>query len=118
MNHTLIPTNRKALIINIDTNMYGTFAEIGGGQEVARHFFMAGGALQNVAKSVSAYDKSFSDSTYNKNKTGRHVSEDRLHKMLDIEYTQLTTVLADKSGDFCFFTLADTVETIKEKDLF
>jgi len=112
MKHTLIPTNRKALIINIDTNMYGTFAEIGGGQEVARHFFMAGGASQTVAKSISAYDKRFSDVSYNKNKTGRHVSEERLNKMLDIEYKQLTTVLSDKSEDFSFFTLADTVETL------
>ncbi len=112
MKHTLIPTNRKALVINIDTNMYGTFAEIGGGQEVARHFFMAGGASNTVAKSVSAYDKSFSDASYNKNKPGRHVSEERLTKMLDIEYQQLTTVLKDKHNDFCFFTLADTVETI------
>lgn len=112
MKHTLIPTNRKALVINIDTNMYGTFAEIGGGQEVARHFFMAGGASETIAKSVSAYDKSFSDAAYNKNKPGRHVSEERLHKMLDIEYKQLTTVLEEKGGDFCFFTLADTVETL------
>jgi hypothetical protein len=112
MKHTLIPTDRKALTINIDTNLYGTFAEIGGGQEVARHFFMAGGSANTVAKSVSAYDKSFSDASYNKNKPGRHVSEERLNKMLDIEYKQLIGVLDTRSDDFCFFTLADTVETI------
>jgi len=112
MTHTLIPTDRKALTINIDTNMYGTFAEIGGGQEVARHFFMAGGSSNTVAKSVSAYDKKFSDASYNKNKPGRHVSEERLTKMLDIEYLQLTSVLKEKQDEFCFFTLADTVETI------
>jgi len=57
MAHDIIPTNRKALIINIDTKLFGTFAEIGGGQEVARHFFQAGGSSETIAKTISAYDK-------------------------------------------------------------
>jgi len=61
MKHEILPTNRKALIINIDTNLYGSFAEIGGGQEIARHFFQAGGASGTIAKTISAYDKRFSD---------------------------------------------------------
>ena len=95
MAHEIIPTNRKALIINIDTKLFGTFAEIGGGQEVARHFFQAGGSSETIAKTISAYDKRFSDSFYNQNKKGRHVSEQRLVKMLDYEYTEVHKLLDD-----------------------
>ncbi len=112
MAHEIIPTNRKALRINIDTSLYGTFAEIGGGQEVARHFFQAGGSSETIAKTVSAYDKRFSDSFYNKNKKGRHVSEQRLEKMLNAEYKELTNLLAEVSDDKTLFVFANTMEVL------
>ena len=112
MIHEIIPTNRKALRLNIDTSLYGSFAEIGGGQEVARHFFQAGGASGTIAKTVSAYDKRFSDSFYNKNKHGRHVSEQRLVKMLDYEYKELTSLLSNESEKTTFFALANTMEVL------
>jgi len=112
MKHEIIPTNRKALIINIDTNLYGSFAEIGGGQEVARHFFQAGGASGTIAKTISAYDKRFSDSFYNNNKSGRHVSEQRLVKMLDYEYKEVTRLLCNQNKENTFFTLANTMEVL------
>ncbi|MBN2614086.1 MAG: hypothetical protein JXR71_00200 [Bacteroidales bacterium] len=108
----ILPTGRKALQINIDTNFYGTFAEIGGGQEVARHFFLAGGASGTIAKSISAYDKSFSDAHYNKHQKGRYVSEDRLTKMLNYEYNQLDELLPERKKDTCLFAFADTVEVL------
>ncbi len=110
--HEVIPTNRKALKINIDTNFYGSFAEIGGGQEVARHFFQAGGASQTVAKSISAYDKSFSDELYNHGQKGRYVSEDRLLKMLNTEYDQTVNLLGSDKKDALFFAFADTMEIL------
>ena len=112
MEHEIIPANRKALIINIDTSLYGSFAEIGGGQEVARHFFQAGGASGTIAKTISAYDKRFSDSFYNNNKQGRHVSEGRLIKMLDYEYKELTSLLSNDLDETTFFTLANTMEVL------
>jgi len=68
----------KALRINLNDNIYGTFAEIGAGQEVARHFFRCGGASGTIAKTMSAYDKNFSDAIYGKGKS--YVSEERLNK--------------------------------------
>ena len=68
----------KALRINLNDNIYGTFAEIGAGQEVARHFFRCGGASGTIAKTMSAYDKNFSDAIYGKGKS--YVSEERLTK--------------------------------------
>jgi len=112
MTHELIPINRKALKINIDTPFYGSFAEIGGGQEVARHFFQAGGASQTIAKSISAYDKSFSDELYNQGDKGRYVSEDRVQKMLKEEYTQAVSLLKDSMEKTLFFAFADTVEIL------
>ena len=112
MKHEIIPTNRKALIINIDTSLYGSFAEIGGGQEVARHFFQAGGASGTIAKTISAYDKRFSDSFYNDNKPGRHVSEQRLVKMLNYEYKEVTRLLGVRNKENTFFTLANTMEVL------
>ena len=112
MVHELIPTNRKALKVNIDTSFYGSFAEIGGGQEVARHFFQAGGASQTIAKSISAYDKSFSDELYNQGNKGRYVSEDRVQKMLKEEYTQAVSLLKDYRDKTLFFAFADTVEIL------
>ena len=86
------PTTReKALALNLDARAYGTFAEIGGGQEVARWFFAAGGAAGTVAKSISAYDKEVSGDLYGSG--SRYVSKQRLEAMLDNEWTQLVTQL-------------------------
>src|SRR3954463_3194249 len=79
-----LDTHTKALRINIDSRRYGTFAEIGAGQEVVRWFFRVGGAAGTVAKSMSAYDKSVSDAIYGE--TERYVSRTRLEAMLDLEY--------------------------------
>ncbi len=112
MQHEIIPTARKALQLNLDTNFYGTFAEIGGGQEVARQFFLAGGASGTIAKTISAYDKSFSDAHYNDNKKGRYVSEDRLDKMLRHEYHEVVKLLKESKKKTNFFAFADTVEIL------
>jgi hypothetical protein len=104
----LLTTNRKALTINLDQGKYGTFAEIGAGQEVARHFFQAGGAAGTVAKSISAYDMKFSDEIYGK--TARYVSKERLGLMLDHEYNLLLERLREARGDRTeFFVFSDTV---------
>lgn len=103
-----VSTHRKALLINLDPLRYGTFAEIGAGQEVARHFFQAGGAAGTVAKSMSAYDMKFSDEIYGK--AVRYVSRERLQQMLDHEYSLLIERLGPTRGnDTCFFVFADTV---------
>jgi len=113
MEREILSTNRKALRINMNPLIYGSFAEIGGGQEVARNFFQAGGASGTVAKTISAYDKSFSDKLYNRNREGRYVSEGRLLKMLDTEYSDLINLLQEnKNPDTSFFSFANTVETI------
>ena len=70
----------KALRINLNEHIYGTFAEIGAGQEVARHFFRSGGASGTIAKTMSAYDKEFSDAIYGEEDDNRYVSESRLKK--------------------------------------
>src|ERR1700704_2269526 len=104
----LLTTNRKALTINLDEAKYGTFAEIGAGQEVARQFFQAGGAAGTIAKSISAYDMKFSDAIYGK--AGRYVSRERLGLMLDREYDLLIERLNAVRGDrTAFFVFADTV---------
>lgn len=101
---------QKALEINLNNRIYGTFAEIGAGQEVARHFFRAGGAAGTIAKSISAYDMTMSDAIYGKEGSGRYVCEERLQKMLDIEYEILMTRLQDvRSPETTFFAFADTV---------
>src|SRR5947209_20455514 len=82
-----VGTNRKAFQINLDGKRYGTFAEIGAGQEVARRFFHVGGASGTVAKTMSAYDMIFSDAIYGP--TDRYVSRARLQTMLDREYDLL-----------------------------
>jgi len=105
---TLLTTNRKALTINLAEARYGTFAEIGAGQEVARLFFQAGGASGTVAKTISAYDMTFSDAIYGK--APRYVSRERLLTMLDHEYALLIERLAASRGDrTAFFVFADTV---------
>src|SRR3954471_10134507 len=106
----LLTTNRKALTINLEERKYGTFAEIGAGQEVARIFFQAGGAAGTVAKTISAYDMTFSDAIYGK--APRYVSRERLALMLDHEYQLLIERLAAQRGDrTTFFVFADTVAT-------
>jgi hypothetical protein len=103
-----IGTNRKALQINLDAKKYGTFAEIGAGQEVARRFFTVGGAAGTIAKTMSAYDVTFSDAIYGP--TDRYVSRKRLWTMLDHEYDLLVKRLDAKlGGDRTFFVFADTV---------
>src|SRR6202795_397241 len=106
----LLTTTQKARTINFDAPMYGTFAEIGAGQEVAREFFPAGGASGTIAKSISAYDMVFSDAIYGK--APRYVSRERLNLMLDHEYRLLIDRLSATRGDHTnFFVFADTVAT-------
>jgi hypothetical protein len=106
----LLTTIQKALTINLDLSKYGTFAEIGAGQEVAREFFQAGGASGTIAKSISAYDMTFSDAIYGN--APRYVSRERLKLMLDHEYQLLIERLASTRGAKTnFFVFADTVAT-------
>src|SRR5712664_3061606 len=91
-----LDTNQKALRINLDAKRYGTFAEIGAGQEVARWFFRVGGAAKTVAKTISAYDMAVSDAIYGP--TERYVSRGRLKAMLDYEYALLLERLDEKRG--------------------
>jgi hypothetical protein len=110
----LLTPGGKALTINLDQHKYGTFAEIGAGQEVARVFFQAGGASGTIAKSISAYDMAFSDAIYGK--APRYVSQERLQLMLDHEYRLLIERLAASRGDqTTFFVFADTVATLNYK---
>jgi hypothetical protein len=100
--------SRKAFQINLDAKRYGTFAEIGAGQEVARRFFHVGGASGTIAKTMSAYDMQFSDAIYGA--TDRYVSRVRLRTMLDHEYRLLIERLDARLGDKrTFFVFADTV---------
>jgi len=103
---------QKALEINLDNGIYGSFAEIGAGQEVARYFFKVGAAAGTIAKTMSAYDKTFSDAIYGPEETGRYVCETRVFKMLDREYKLMETRLSNEMPDTCFFAFADTVSTI------
>ncbi|SOD71370.1 hypothetical protein SAMN05892883_0901 [Jatrophihabitans sp. GAS493] len=101
-------THQKALRINLDPRWYGTVAEIGAGQEVARWFFRAGGAAGTIAKTISAYDMAVSDAVYGK--SGRYVSMSRLQAMLDHEYKLNVDRLAEARGEStAFFAFADTV---------
>ena len=103
----------KALRINLNEHIYGTFAEIGAGQEVARHFFRVGGASGTIAKTISAYDKNFSDNIYGEEEDGRYVTETRLNKMLDHEMTLLENrIPRSEHPNKMFFTFANTVTTI------
>jgi hypothetical protein len=106
----------KALEVNLDPLFYGTFAEIGAGQEVARHFFQAGKASQTIALTISAYDMTYSDIIYGKEKNGRYVCLPRLDKMLTREYDKLIERLGPtRKANTCFFTFADTVATGDQK---
>src|SRR6202048_5124039 len=101
-------TDKKAFQINLDAKKYGTFAEIGAGQEVARRFFHGGAAAGTVTKTRSAYDMTFSDAIYGP--ADRYVSRNRLQTMLDHEYSLLIERLDQKLGDQReFFVFADTV---------
>jgi hypothetical protein len=103
-----IGTHQKALRINLDKSVYGTFAEIGAGQEVARWFFRVGGASGTIAKTISAYDMQVSDAIYGKSE--RYVGRQRLYTMLDHEYALLLERLRDRCGsDVRFFAFAETV---------
>ncbi len=109
-----VPTVKsKALKINLNQHIYGTFAEIGAGQETVRNFFRAGGASGTIAKAMSAYDKDFSDAIYGIEKDGRYVTEARLKKMLKHEMILIEDRLdRQKHPDKLFFSYANTVATI------
>jgi hypothetical protein len=108
MNHEFLDTHRKALQINLDPGKYGTFAEIGAGQEVGRWFFRVGGAAGTIAKTISAYDMIVSDAIYGA--SDRYVSRHRLQQMLDYEYQLLLERLGQQRGATTrFFAFADTV---------
>jgi hypothetical protein len=105
-----LSTQEKALRINLSKAIYGSFAEIGAGQEVAANFFKVGGASGTVAKTMSAYDMKFSDAIYGH--TDRYVCEERLIKMLDHEYVLLPERLPHRIESTRFFAFADTVESL------
>ncbi len=101
-------THRKALRINLEPTSYGSFAEIGAGQEVVRWFLVVGGASGTVAKSISAYDKEVSDDLYGSG--ARYVSKERLEAMLDSEWAQLVDQLNKRRGsETSFFSFVDTI---------
>jgi len=113
MEREILDTKRKALKINLNPKIYGTFAEIGAGQEVARNFFTAGAASGTVAKTMSAYDMTFSDAIYGAEETGRYVSQSRLKKMLKYEFGLLQQRLCGEKYDSrTFFAFANTVTTL------
>ncbi|MEZ4787284.1 MAG: TonB-dependent receptor [Flavobacterium haoranii] len=103
----------KALRINLNESIYGTFAEIGAGQETVRHFFRAGASSGTIAKAMSAYDKDFSDAIYGIEEDGRYVTESRLKKMLAHETKLIESRLGrEKHPNKIFFSYANTVATI------
>jgi hypothetical protein len=113
MPNEMLDTSQKALQINLEAKRYGTFAEIGAGQEVARWFFRVGGAAGSVAKTISAYDMAVSDAIYGP--TERYVSRHRLQAMLDYEYHLLLERLDKSRGSkSAFFVFANTVATRRE----
>lgn len=106
---TLAATQEKAFRINMDKTFYGTFAEIGAGQETANWFFRSSGAAGTVAKTISAYDMTVSDTLYGP--VRRYVSQERLVQMMDYEYSQLINRLGEKRGaESCFFSFCNTVK--------
>ena len=108
MSQEIANTHQKALRINLDSSKYGTFVEIGAGQEVARWFFRVGGASGTIAKTMSAYDMTVSDAIYGP--CERYVSRERLQSMLDREFALLAERLNEKRGATTrFFVFADTV---------
>jgi hypothetical protein len=108
-----IGTKQKALAINLDPQVYGSFSEVGAGQDVAANFFKAGASSGTIAKTMSAYDMTFSDAIYGAQKGRRYVSEARLIAMLEKEYGLLIERLAEKRGDKThFFAFADTMSAL------
>lgn len=108
-----LSVKNKALRINLNENIYGTFAEIGAGQETVRNFFRAGGASGTIAKTISAYDKDFSDAIYGLEPQGRYVTEARLKAMLSYETDLIEQRISrDKHPNKLFFSYANTVATI------
>lgn len=108
-----IGTKQKALAINLDPTIYGSFAEIGAGQDVAANFFKAGASSGTIAKTMSAYDMIFSDAIYGAQKGKRYVTESRLISMLDREYGLLIERLAEQRGNTTtFFAFSDTVSAL------
>src|SRR5436189_128597 len=104
----IVDTHTKALHINLDQRRYGTFAEIGAGQEVVRWFFRVGGAAGTIAKSMSAYDMTVSDAIYGK--AERYVCRPRLQAMCNYEHKLNLDRLSDSRGhNTSFFAFADTV---------
>jgi hypothetical protein len=104
----ILSTHQKALKINLDPLWYGTFAEIGAGQEVARWFFKVGAAAGSISKSMSAYDMTVSDAIYGRCK--RYVSRERLQNMLDCEHgLNLERLRQSRGNSTAFFAFADTV---------
>ncbi|MCB0520946.1 MAG: TonB-dependent receptor [Lewinellaceae bacterium] len=110
--HQALETDQKALEINLDDRIYGAFAEIGAGQEVARYFFQVGAAAGTIAKTMSAYDKVVSDDIYGTEPSGRYVCESRLYKMLDHEWELMEKRLRPLRPDTNFFVFADTVAAL------
>ncbi len=101
-------THHKALTLNLNASAFGSFAEIGAGQEVSRWFFVVGGASATVAKTISAYGKEVSDDLYGSG--SRYVSRQRLEAMLDKEWAQLLAQLNETRGSHTrFFSFVDTV---------
>jgi hypothetical protein len=112
-NNMILSPAQKALAINLDDSIYGSFVEIGAGQEVVRNFFRVGSASGTIAKTMSAYDKDFSDAIYEKEPDGRYVCKSRLEKMLQKEYSLLEERLnKDIYKNTCYFAFADTISTI------
>jgi len=109
-----IPTiKQKALRINLNENIYGTFAEIGAGQETVRQFFRVGGASGTIAKAISAYDKSFSDDIYGIEDDKRYVTQNRLRKMLKHETNLIEKrIKRNNQPNKMFFCFANTVATV------
>jgi len=107
-----LTTMQKAFAFNLDPNKYGTIAEIGAGQEVSRCFFRAGGAAGTIAKTISAYDMSFSDAIYGEEENKRYVTEQRLQKMLDKEFgLVIQRVSKSRPKTSTYFAFANTVTT-------
>jgi hypothetical protein len=110
MESNSLDPRQKALQINLDARTYGSFAEIGAGQEVAALFFKAGAASGTIAKTISAYDMTFSDAIYGPEESGRYVCESRLMKMLNREYTLIEKRLKGvRPAETLFFAFANTV---------
>src|ERR1700704_3540428 len=106
----MLTTQEKALQINLSKAIYGSFAEIGAGQEVAANFFKVGGASGTIAKTISAYDMKFSDAIYGQGE--RYVCEARLIKMLEKEYSLLLERLPHRAEQVKFFAFSDTIEVL------